>query len=62
MTMHESDRAQKKMMAFQWCTKFVADLDPGCCSLGAKSVLTIDYRDYVSSSIIYVLTVTDAQS
>ena len=27
---------EKKIMVFQWCTKFVADLDPGRCSLGAE--------------------------
>ena len=28
---------EKKIMVFQRCTKIVADLDPGCCSLGASS-------------------------
>ena len=36
---NEHDRVRKnETMAFQWCTKFVADLDPGCCSLGAEGL------------------------
>ena len=27
---------EKKIMVFQRCTKFIADLDPGHCSLGAE--------------------------
>ena len=30
--------AKNETMAFRWCTKFVANLDPGRCSLGAKGL------------------------
>ena len=38
VTMNTIECEKKETMAFQQCTKFVAAIDPGRCSLGAEGL------------------------